>query len=74
MSRKTSPREDAASRRLPLPELSDEAAYMMQFFLEDFYLWFSCAYGAQIRRYHQPWYEGPRQPPYQGTESLDDPF
>ena len=71
MSRKTSPREDAASRRLPLPELSDEAAYMMQFFLEDFYLWFSRAYATQIRRYREPWYPGPEQSPHR---TADEPF
>ena len=48
MSRKTSPHRRANSRRLPLPELSDEAAYMMQFFIEDFYLWFSRAYATHI--------------------------
>ncbi|MBP0596342.1 hypothetical protein J8I87_43575 [Paraburkholderia sp. LEh10] len=71
MSRKTSPHRRANSRRLPLPELSDEAAYMMQFFIEDFYLWFSRAYATQIRRYHEPWYGGPTHPPHQ---TIDEPF
>jgi hypothetical protein len=56
---------------MPLPELSDEAAYMMQFFIEDLYLWFSRAYATQIRRYREPWYRGPTQPPHQ---TLDEPF
>jgi hypothetical protein len=46
-------------KRLPVPELSDEAAYMMQYFLEHFYLWFSRTYATQIRRYREPWYNGP---------------
>jgi hypothetical protein len=71
MSRITPPRPSDASRHLPLPELSDEAAYMMQFFIEDFYLWFSRAYATQIRRYREPWYRGPTQPPHQ---SIDEPF
>ncbi|MEM5403342.1 MULTISPECIES: hypothetical protein [Paraburkholderia] len=71
MSRKTSPHKPDAARRLPLPELSDEAAYMMQFFIEDFYLWFSRAYATQIRRYRKPWYRGPTQPPHQ---VVDEPF
>ena len=71
MSRKTSPHKPDAPRRLPLPELSDEAAYMMQFFIEDLYLWFSLAYATQIRRYREPWYCGPTQAPHQTT---DEPF
>ncbi|WP_232478102.1 hypothetical protein [Caballeronia calidae] len=54
-----------------MPELSDEAAYMMQFFIEDLYLWFSRAYATQIRRYREPWYRGPTQPPHQ---TPDEPF
>lgn len=71
MSRKASPHKPNASRSLPLPELSDEAAYMMQFFIEDLYLWFSRTYATQIRRYREPWYRGPTQPPHQ---SIDEPF
>ena len=71
MSRKASPRKPKASQRMPLPELSDEAAYMMQFFIEDLYLWFSRAYATQIRRYREPLYRGPTQPPHQ---TLDEPF
>ncbi|KVZ39171.1 hypothetical protein WK57_16880 [Burkholderia ubonensis] len=74
MPRETSCRKPPGGKSLPLPELSDETAYLMQFFLEDFYLWFSCAYATQIRRYRQPWYDGPRQSPYQSAEPLDDPF
>ena len=44
---------------------------MMQFFLEDFYLWFSRAYGDQIRGYYQPWHHGP---PGQPRHNIDDPF
>jgi hypothetical protein len=47
-----------------LPELSDEAAYMTQFFLEYFYLWFSRGYATQIRRRRESWYGGPSQPPH----------
>jgi hypothetical protein len=71
MSRQASPHKPNASRHLPLPELSDEAAYMMQFFIEDLYLWFSRAYATQIRRYHEPWYRGPAQPPHRAA---DEPF
>jgi hypothetical protein len=71
MSRKASLRQPDATQRLPLPELSDEAAYMMQFFIEDLYLWFSRAYATQIRRYREPWYPGPTQPPHR---PLDEPF
>ena len=71
MSRQASPHKPNASRHLPLPELSDEAAYMMQFFIEDLYLWFSRTYATQIRRYREPWYHGPTQPPHQ---SIDEPF
>lgn len=49
MSRKTSPHKPDTARRLPLPGLSDEAAYMMQFFVEDFCLWFSRGYATRIR-------------------------
>jgi hypothetical protein len=56
---------------LPVPELSDEAAYMMQYFLEDFYMWFSRTYATQIRRYREPWYNGPTQPPH---HTIDEPF
>ena len=66
------PRKPRTSKRPPVvPELSDEAAYMMQFFLEDFYLWFSRAYATQIRRYCQPCYRGPQQPPH---HTIDEPF
>lgn len=66
------PRKPRTPKRPPVvPELSDEAAYMMQFFLEDFYLWFSRAYATQIRRYYQPWYCGPQQPP---QHTIDEPF
>jgi hypothetical protein len=44
---------------------------MMQFFIEDLYLWFSRAYATQIRRYHEPWYRGPAQPPHRAA---DEPF
>ncbi|SAL07651.1 hypothetical protein AWB78_08673 [Caballeronia calidae] len=44
---------------------------MMPFFLEDFYLWFSCAYATQIRRYREPWYQRPTQLSH---ETLDEPF
>ncbi|SAL07685.1 hypothetical protein AWB78_08688 [Caballeronia calidae] len=44
---------------------------MVQFFIEDFYLWFSRAYAAQIRRHREPCYQGPTQPPHQ---SSDEPF
>ncbi|MEX3937833.1 hypothetical protein AB4Y32_40100 [Paraburkholderia phymatum] len=71
MSRKTPTHQPDVSRRLPLPELSDEAAYMMQFFIEDLYLWFSRAYATQIRRYREPWYPGPEQPPHRPA---DEPF
>jgi hypothetical protein len=71
MSRKASPHKPHASRRLPLPELSDEAAYMMQFFIEDLYLWFSRAYATQIRRYREPWYRGPTQLQH---KTIDEPF
>lgn len=66
------PRKPRTSKRPPVvPELSDEAAYMMQFFLEDFYLWFSRAYATQIRRYCQPWYDRPTQAPH---HRIDEPF
>lgn len=66
------PRKPRTPKRPPLvPELSDEAAYMMQFFLEDFYLWFSRAYVTQIRRYCHPCYPGPQQPPH---HTSDEPF
>jgi hypothetical protein len=32
---------------------------MMQFFIEDLYLWFTRTYATQIRRYREPWYCGP---------------
>lgn len=44
---------------------------MMQFFIEDLYLWFSRAYATQIRRYREPWHRGPIPPPHQ---TLDEPF
>jgi len=56
------------------PQLSDEAAYMMQFFLEDFYLWFSRTYAPQIQRYYKPWYSGPAHPPHQRCGGSDEPF
>jgi hypothetical protein len=68
MSRKTRNAKRIAA--FAAPELSDEAACMMQFFLEDFYLWFSSAYGDQIRRYYQPWRHDPGQP----RHNIDDPF
>ena len=65
------PHKSRTPKRLPTPQISDEAAYMMQFFLEDFYLWFSRTYAIQIRRYREPWYNGPTQPPH---HTIDEPF
>lgn len=78
------PRKPATRNTPPLlPTLTDEAAYMMQFFLDDFYQWFSHSYAVQIRRYHEPWYSPRGQPPSKPRQTsihdipdsnIDEPF
>jgi hypothetical protein len=42
-------RKPRTTKRPPaVPELSDEAACMIQLFLEVFYLWFSRVYGKRL--------------------------
>jgi len=60
------------SRPPPLPEMSDEAAAQIQQLLCDWLLWFSAAYGEQIRRCNEPWAAPPREPP--SRHRIDDPF
>ena len=55
-----------------LPELTDEAAAQIQRLLCDWLLWFSAAYGEQIRRCNEPWTAPPREPP--PRRRIDDPF
>jgi hypothetical protein len=59
-------------RPLALPEMSDEAAAQIQQLLCDWLLWFSAAYGEQIRRCNEPWAAPPREPP--SRHRIDDPF
>ncbi|BCG05701.1 hypothetical protein PPGU19_102690 (plasmid) [Paraburkholderia sp. PGU19] len=55
-----------------LPEMSDEAAAQIQQLLCDWLLWFSAAYGEQIRRCNEPWAAPRREPP--SPHRIDDPF
>jgi hypothetical protein len=52
------------------PELSDEAAFMIQIMLDDIYLWFHTVYGEQVRRYRPPGHGVPDDP----LDELDAPF
>ncbi|MGF6439978.1 hypothetical protein QF001_000732 [Paraburkholderia youngii] len=60
------------SRPPALPELTDKAAAQIQRLLGDWLLWFSAAYGEQIRRCNEPWTAPPREPP--PSHRIDDPF
>lgn len=60
------------SRPPALPELTDNAAAQIQQLLCDWLLWFSAAYGEQIRRCNEPWAVPPREPP--PGHRIADPF
>lgn len=62
-----------SGRRPPaLPELTDEVAAQIQRLMGEWLLWFSAAYGEQIRRCNEPWAAPPREPP--PRHRIDDPF
>ncbi len=55
---------------LTAPELSDEAAFMIQAMLEDIYLWFNAVYGHQVRHCYAPRPGEPDEP----SDDFDHPF
>lgn len=50
------------------PQLSDEAAFVIQLILDDLWLWFNTTYGEQARRYRPP------DLPEPDGDLPDDPF